>query len=131
MSASGKTSTERLYLIGSHGCSRDPARREPKVQRSTWTLMLDALPSELSRDSKTATRHPHVRLIVGAAAALIIMGAAFVWRVANGPPPSAAPVASVAPPAHNQALEELVEATKALQVSQQQAIDQLQVLQEQ
>src|SRR5207237_10182609 len=43
----------------------------------------------------------------------------------------ASPAANAAPDAKNPVLEELVEATKALGVSQQQAIDQLQVLQEQ
>jgi hypothetical protein len=91
--------------------------------------MIDALPSELGNEA--AARQLHGRLIIGAVAALAIMAAAFVWRIANGPPPVAPPVANVAPPAKNPVLEELVEATKALGVSQQQAIDQLQVLQEQ
>ena len=93
--------------------------------------MIDALPSEPGRDSETATRHLHVRLIFGAMAALVIVGVAFAWRITNGPPPVATPVAVAPPPAKSPVLEELVEATKALEVSQQQAIDQLQVLQQQ
>jgi hypothetical protein len=93
--------------------------------------MLDALPSEPGKDHEAARRHLDGRLILGAVAALLIMAAAFGWRVANGPAPTAAPVTNVAQPAKNPVLEELVEATKALQISQQQAIDQLQILQEQ
>src|SRR5436305_15170505 len=85
--------------------------------------MFDALPSELSKDSEATAHHVHRRLIFGAVAALIVMGAAFVWRVANTPAPATAPIASMAPAAKNPVLEELVEATKALQVSQQQAIE--------
>jgi hypothetical protein len=92
--------------------------------------MIDALPSEPGKDSEAATRHLHVRLIFGAMAALVIVAVAFAWRITNGPP-VAAPVAVAAPPAKSPVLEELVEATKALEVSQQQAIDQLQVLQQQ
>jgi septal ring factor EnvC (AmiA/AmiB activator) len=98
--------------------------------RSTWTLMIDAFPSEPGKDSEAATGHFHGRLMVGAVAALMIVAAAFVWRIASGPPP-APQVANPAPIARNPALDELVEATKALEVSQQQAIDQLQVLQQQ
>lgn len=95
--------------------------------------MIDALPSDPNKDSEAATRHLHRRLIFGAMAALVIMAVAFVWRVTNRPPLVAAPVATVAPApaAQKLVLEELVEATKALEVSQQQAIDQLQVLQQQ
>jgi hypothetical protein len=93
--------------------------------------MIDALSSELNKDSEAAARHLQRRLIIGAVAALVIMAAAFSWRIANGPQATATPVTNMAPAARSPVLEELVEATKALEVSQQQAIDQLQVLQEQ
>jgi hypothetical protein len=110
--------------------------------------MIDALPSEPSKDREATARQLHGRLIVCSAAALVIMAAAVVWRISNGPhatPAAPAPVASAAPvrdvaapakdaaaaPARDQVLEALVETTKALQISQQQAIDQLQVLQDQ
>jgi hypothetical protein len=93
--------------------------------------MIDALPSELRKDSPAATRHLHGRLIIGAVAALLVVAGAFAWRIAAGAPPAPVrPVATVAPPAKNPVLDELVETTKALQESQQQAIDQLQVLQQ-
>jgi uncharacterized coiled-coil protein SlyX len=96
--------------------------------------MIDAFPSEPCKDSVAATRHPHGRLIVGAAAALLIVTGAFVWRLASGPPTTATPIvkaaAPVTNPVTNPVLDQLVEATKALEISQQQAIDQLQELQQ-
>jgi peptidoglycan hydrolase CwlO-like protein len=94
--------------------------------------MIDALPSEPNRDSAAASRHLHRRLIVGAVAALLIVVGAFVWRMtASSPPTQMASVApSPAPAVRNPVLDELVEATKALESSQQQAIDQLQELQQ-
>jgi len=92
--------------------------------------MIDAFPSEPRKDSVAVTGHAHGRLIVGAVLALMIVAGAFVWRMASGPPPTANPTTKVAEPARNPVLDELVEATKALEVSQQQAIDQLQELQQ-
>jgi hypothetical protein len=97
--------------------------------------MIDTLPSEPGKHSYAVTRHLHGRLIVGAVAALMIVAGAFVWRiVASAPPPIARPTTSAAAPATNPGtnpvLDELVEATKALEISQQQAIDQLQELQQ-
>lgn len=93
--------------------------------------MIDALPSEPSKDGVAAARLLHSRLIIGAAAALVIVAGAFVWRIAaSHSPPSAPPTTNVAAAARNPVLDELVETTKALQDSQQQAIDQLQVLQQ-
>jgi peptidoglycan hydrolase CwlO-like protein len=102
------------------------------TMKSTWTSMIDALPSEPNKDSAAASRHLHRRLIVGAVAALLIVAGAFVWRMtASSPPAQIANVAtSPAPAARNPVLDELVEATKALETSQQQAIDQLQELQQ-
>jgi hypothetical protein len=91
--------------------------------------MIDAFPSEPHKDNAAATRHAHGRLIAGAVAALMIVAGAFVWRMASGSPPTASP-ATKAEPARNPVLEELVEATKGLEVSQQQAVDQLQELQQ-
>jgi septal ring factor EnvC (AmiA/AmiB activator) len=92
--------------------------------------MIDAFPSEPRKDSVAATRHAHRRLIVGAVAALMIVAGASVWRMASGPPPIASSATKPAEPARNPVLDELVETTKALEVSQQQAIDQLQELQQ-
>ncbi len=92
--------------------------------------MIDALPSEPSKDS-VAARNPHGRLIAGAVAALIIVAGAFVWRIVASPPPATVrQTVSAAPPVRNPVLDELVATTKALEDSQQQAIDQLQVVQQ-
>jgi uncharacterized coiled-coil protein SlyX len=96
--------------------------------------MIDALPCEPSKVSYAATRHLHGRLIVGAVAALMIVAGASVWRLVSGPPTIVSPTIKVEAPATNPGtnpvLDELVEATKALEISQQQAIDQLQELQQ-
>jgi hypothetical protein len=92
--------------------------------------MIDAFPSEPSKDHAAATRLSHGRLIVGAVAALAIVAAAFAWRMAGGPPTLASPTTTAAAPARNPVLDQLVEATKALEVSQQQAVDQLQEMQQ-
>jgi uncharacterized coiled-coil protein SlyX len=98
---------------------------------STWTQMMDAFQSD-RRDGAASNRQLNTRLLVGAVAALLIVAGAFVWRVTAAPPPAqvASQIVSPAPPVKNPVLDELVEATKALEASQQQAIDQLQALQE-
>jgi len=91
--------------------------------------MMDAFQSAPRRDA--ANRQLNSRLLVGAVAALLIVAGAFAWRVTASPPPAQlAAVVSPAPPAKNPVLDELVETTKALEASQQQAVDQLQVLQQ-
>jgi hypothetical protein len=72
---------------------------------------------------------PVNRVIVTAVAALLIVGGAMLWRIGSATPPAAVPV-KVAAPAKNPALDELVGTTKALDVSQQQVVDQLQVMQD-
>ena len=91
--------------------------------------MIDSLLSEPRRQGTAAMRQ-HGRLMVGAAAALLIVGGAFVWRIAGGAAGDQGPTTSASAQAKNPVLNELVETTKALGSSQQQAIDQLQALQE-
>ena len=62
-----------------------------------------------------------------ALASLLVLGGAVIWRVSVSRPPEQAQ--AVAPP-RDPMLGHLVENTKALEDSQQQAIDQLQVLQD-
>jgi hypothetical protein len=92
-------------------------------------FMIESLPSEPSKNRAAAIRHLDGRLMAGAAAALLIVTGAFVWRLASPAVETPKPVAAVAP-VKNPVLDELVENTKALQISQQEAIDQLQVLQQ-
>jgi septal ring factor EnvC (AmiA/AmiB activator) len=95
-------------------------------------LMIDALPSEPSKDGAATARQLHTRLTAGAAAALLIVAGTFVWRmsVKSPAPPVTSQVTQATPPARNPVLDQLVETTKALEFSQQEAIDQLQVLQQ-
>jgi septal ring factor EnvC (AmiA/AmiB activator) len=107
---------------------------------SMWTQMMDAAQCPPDRHPLLARRPPNTRLIAGAVAALLLLAAGLVWRTLADP--VAAPVAKVAAaqPAKtpvldqfvkNPALDQLVETVKALEFSQQEAIDQLQVLQQQ
>jgi hypothetical protein len=66
---------------------------------------------------------------MAAVAALLIIGGAVIWRVGANSQPAASP-AKVVAVAKNPAIDELVGTTKALDASQQQVVDQLQVVQE-
>jgi uncharacterized coiled-coil protein SlyX len=102
--------------------------------------MADALPSEPGKDRLAARRHLSGRLVVGALAALLVVAGAFCWRTFAAPPAAApGPKMVSAQPVKNPvldqvvknpALDHLVESIKALEFSQQEAIDQLQVLQQ-
>jgi uncharacterized coiled-coil protein SlyX len=102
--------------------------------------MIDALPSEPGKDRVAARRQLHGRLIAGAVAALVVVAGAFFWRTFASPPAAVpGPKVAAAQPARspvldqvvkNPALDQLVESVKALEFSQQEAIDQLQVLQQ-
>jgi hypothetical protein len=97
--------------------------------------MIDSLLSETAKDNVAATRHLHGRLMIVAVAALTIITGAFAWRtIARVPPtiapPMTLPMTKAAPTTINPVMDELVETTKALETSQQQVIDQLQILQQ-
>jgi uncharacterized coiled-coil protein SlyX len=71
---------------------------------------------------------PVNRVIATAVAAVLIVGGAMLWRInATAPVVSAAKTAA---PVKNAAIDELVGTTKALDVSQQQVVDQLQLMQD-
>lgn len=102
--------------------------------------MIDALPSEPGKDRVAARRQLHGRLMIGAVAALVVVAGACFWRTFASPPAAVlGPKLVSAQPAKNPvldqvvknpALDQLVESVKALEFSQQEAIDQLQVLQQ-
>jgi uncharacterized coiled-coil protein SlyX len=73
---------------------------------------------------------PGQRGIVAGVAALLIVGGALVWRIGANSPTAPGPPAKVAAVARNPALDELVGTTKALDASQQQVVDQLQIVQD-
>ena len=73
---------------------------------------------------------PAQRGIVAGVAALLIVGGALVWRIGSHSPPAPNAPAKVAAVARNPAIDELVGTTKALDASQQQVVDQLQIVQD-
>lgn len=74
--------------------------------------------------------HAATRMIVIAIAALAIIGGALAWRIGASNSVDTAQLAKALAPARNPVLDQLVETTKALESSQQQAVDQLQVMQD-
>ena len=72
------------------------------------------------------------RLVIILVAALVLVGAGWItlWA-AGGSPAAPAPSAPAALAASRRPSDELLETTKGLQVTQQQAVDQLQVVQDQ
>ncbi|MBB5047205.1 hypothetical protein HNR60_001957 [Rhodopseudomonas rhenobacensis] len=91
--------------------------------------MVESLPSEPAESTRRGAADPTKRLLVVALAALLIVGGAVAWRV-TGNPAASPTVAKLAPPPKNPQLDALIETTRALQDSQQQAIDQLQEVQD-
>ena len=94
--------------------------------------MIDASFSRQRHQEDRATARARRRLIIPLVAALVLIGGVTAWALGgskvDAPPPN---VAIVAPANSGQASDELLETAKGLQVTQQQAVDQLQVVQDQ
>lgn len=71
---------------------------------------------------------PVNRVIATAVAAVLIVGGAMLWRISATAPVTSAAKVAAAP--KNPAIDELVGTTKALDASQQQVVDQLQMMQD-
>ena len=73
------------------------------------------------------------RLVITLMAALVLIGAGWItlWAASGSPAVAPAPHAVPASAASRRPSDELLETTKGLQVTQQQAVDQLQVVQDQ
>jgi cell division protein FtsB len=93
--------------------------------------MIDASFSRQRHQEDRAARARR-RLIIPLVATLVLIGGVTAWALGgskvDAPPPN---VAIVAPANSGQASDELLETAKGLQVTQQQAVDQLQVVQDQ
>jgi septal ring factor EnvC (AmiA/AmiB activator) len=106
---------------------------------SIWTQVMEALPSAPGR-SAPARRHPSALLVMAAVGGLLVVAGVCIWTTFANPTvvsPTPKVVAVQATKAamleqvvRNPALDQLVETVKALEFSQQEAIDQLQVLQQ-
>ncbi|MBS0528961.1 MAG: hypothetical protein JSS22_06185 [Proteobacteria bacterium] len=93
--------------------------------------MVDALPSEPNSRGATSTRPLRSQLLLIATAAILVTGGIVLWRMGTQGAPIQQPTkTAVSSPPKNPVLDELVRTTRALNDSQQQAIDQLQVLQD-
>jgi hypothetical protein len=94
--------------------------------------MTDPWPSEPNSRGVAPARPLRGQLLLVGGAAILVIGGIFLWRIGVHMTPAPPPVrtVAVAAPAKNPQLEELVKATRALNSTQQQAIDQLQVLQD-
>jgi septal ring factor EnvC (AmiA/AmiB activator) len=73
------------------------------------------------------------RLVITSVTALVLIGAGWItlWAAGGSPAVAPSPHATAASAASRRPSDELLETTKDLQVTQQQAVDQLQVVQDQ
>jgi uncharacterized coiled-coil protein SlyX len=83
------------------------------------------------QEDRAAARARRRRLIILAVAAFLFIGAGLSMVWAFGGTSALPPSPRVSSPAREQVSNELLETTKGLEVTQQQAIDQLQVVQDQ
>ncbi|MGK7057844.1 hypothetical protein AB4853_15380 [Bradyrhizobium sp. 1050_B9_N1_2] len=92
--------------------------------------MADELLSLQGQGRQQAAQAMRRRLVITLVAALVVIGAGGITLWAAGGSPAVAP-APHGPAASRRPSDELLETTKGLQVTQQQAVDQLQVVQDQ
>jgi uncharacterized coiled-coil protein SlyX len=71
------------------------------------------------------------RLIIPLGAALVLIGGVTAWALGGGKVDAPSPNVVIPQATSNHASDELLETAKGLQVTQQQAVDQLQVVQDQ
>jgi uncharacterized coiled-coil protein SlyX len=85
------------------------------------------------RGPQQAAHDMRRRLAITLAAALVLVGGGWItlWAAGGGPTVAPAPREPTAAAANRRPVGELLETTKGLQATQQQAVDQLQVVQDQ
>jgi uncharacterized coiled-coil protein SlyX len=115
----------RLASQGGEAYGKDHWREAP--------LMTDEAPTPQGRQQAYQVTAMRRRLLITLAAAVVLIGGGWLTLWATGGSPTVAPVPhpSAVSAASRRPSDELLETTKGLQVTQQQAVDQLQVVQDQ
>jgi uncharacterized coiled-coil protein SlyX len=93
--------------------------------------MIDASFSRQKTQDDRAVALARRRLIVPLGAALVLIGGVTAWASGGSKVDAPSPNVAIAPATRDHASDELLETAKGLQVTQQQAVDQLQVVQDQ
>jgi uncharacterized coiled-coil protein SlyX len=93
--------------------------------------MIDASFSRQRAQEDRADARGRRRLIIPLVATLVLIGGVTAWALGRSKVDAPPPNFVIAPANNGQASDELLETAKGLQVTQQQAVDQLQVVQDQ
>ena len=93
--------------------------------------MIDASFSRQRAKEDCADAHGRRRLIIPLVSTLVLIGGVTAWALGGSKVDAPPPNVVIAPANSGQASDELLETAKGLQVTQQQAVDQLQVVQDQ
>ena len=93
--------------------------------------MIDASFSRQRAQEDRADARGRRRLIIPLVATLVLIGGVTAWALGGSKVDAPPPNVVIAPANSGQASDELLETAKGLQVTQQQAVDQLQVVQDQ
>jgi uncharacterized coiled-coil protein SlyX len=93
--------------------------------------MIDASFSRQRAQEDRAAARARRRLIIPLVAALVLIGGVTAWAFGGSKVDAPPPNVAIAPATSGQTSDEILETAKGLQVTQQQAVDQLQVVQDQ
>jgi uncharacterized coiled-coil protein SlyX len=93
--------------------------------------MIDVAFSRQKTQEDRAVALARRQLIVPLGAALVLIGVVTAWALGGAKVDAPSPNVAITPATSNHASDELLETAKGLQVTQQQAVDQLQVVQDQ
>jgi uncharacterized coiled-coil protein SlyX len=117
-----------MYRITREGNSSGrPACSVAALKRCTLFFVADAAYSHDDEHLDRAVMSPHQRVIIPGVAAVVLIGVGF-WGFGGTRATAPAPGA-MAVPAREQTSNKILETTKGLEITQQQAVDQLQIVQ--